>query len=258
MFSGAFEDPDDDVRRSIVAAMIDDGLGSSLNPAAPWTIEVHQPSFYRGGAHLVRIDVGETSTLHGQLEAPFAEFPDKAFALFSPSAAIGFGSVFKPLDATNEPIYDFNVKSGNLVLSRSSAPDYLRFFFHFVRGQLGRFIIVEDVVDVPWTSMPPAASDLAAVGSQIKPIEYLGHVATDFYALKCTVLFKNALFSTYVLAAPYAATLPASSEAVQGHDTAFLGPNEEAFSIGQLALRNEDLLLEDLPIRQDQPADLAR
>lgn len=46
------------------------------------------------------------------------------------------------LNWTNEPIYVVNEKA-KIKLDRKTLPAYAKFFFHYVRGQLGRFIIVE-------------------------------------------------------------------------------------------------------------------
>src|SRR3984957_18260719 len=43
---------------------------------------------------------------------------------------------------TNEPIYSVNERAP-ITLDRKSVIPYAKFFFHYVRGQLGRFIIVE-------------------------------------------------------------------------------------------------------------------
>jgi len=55
--------------------------------------------------------------------------------------------LYKPGDVslmnwTNEPIYAVNERAP-IKLDRKTTIPYAKFFFHYVRGQLGRFIIVE-------------------------------------------------------------------------------------------------------------------
>src|ERR1700761_6582658 len=68
--------------------------------------------------------------------------------------------LYKPGDVslmnwTNEPIYAVNERAP-IKLDRKTAITYSKFFFHYVRGQLGRFIIVEKPEEVVWL---PNATD---------------------------------------------------------------------------------------------------
>ena len=65
--------------------------------------------------------------------------------------------LYKPGDVslmnwTNEPIYSVNEKAP-IILDRKTLVPYAKFFFHFVRGQLGRFVIVEKPEDMIWLPM---------------------------------------------------------------------------------------------------------
>ena len=74
---------------------------------------------------------------------------NRKFAIHRPGQAIA-------LDWSNKPIYDLN-KIAPLTLDNNNVGDYVRFFFTYVRGQHGRFIITENVNDMAWRDEPPPA-----------------------------------------------------------------------------------------------------
>lgn len=141
---------------------------------------------------------------------------------------------------TNEPIYTVNEKA-KIKLDRKTLPIYAKFFFHFVRGQLGRFIIVEKPEDMVWL---PEATDKekAEVAARLMPVTYKGVGRDNLFTMTCTVVFKNALFKTDIRVAPYE---------LDAFDAEAGAP--EHFTIGQMKLTNEDLLLEDLNVPIDPP-----
>ncbi len=136
---------------------------------------------------------------------------------------------------TNEPIYSVNEKAP-IKIDRKSIILYAKFFFHYVRGQLGRFIIVEKPEDVEWL---PSATDKekADVAAKLMPVTYKGIGRDNLFTLTATVVFKNALFKTDIKVAPYALDVFDPEAGVPEH-----------FTIGQMKLTNEDLLLEDLNV----------
>lgn len=153
--------------------------------------------------------------------------------------------LYKPGDIslmnwTNEPIYSVNEKAP-IILDRKTLVPYAKFFFHFVRGQLGRFVIVEKPEDMIWL---PNANDeeKAKVATHLMPVTYKGIGRDNLFTLTCTVVFKNALFRTDIKVAPYEMD-------VFDQD---MGGNEH-FTIGQMKLTNEELLLEELNVPIDPP-----
>ena len=141
---------------------------------------------------------------------------------------------------TNEPIYSVNER-GPIKLDRKTVIIYAKFFFHYVRGQLGRFIIVEKPEEVTW--LPTAnAKEKADVASRLMPVTYKGIGRDNLYTLTATVVFKNALFKTDIKIAPYEMDVfdPETNQ-------------PEHFTIGQMKLTNEDLLLEELNVPVDPP-----
>lgn len=153
--------------------------------------------------------------------------------------------IYKPGDAnllnwTNEPIYSVNERAP-IKLDRKTIIPYTKFFFHFVRGQLGRFIIVEKPEDVVWLANA-TDKEKADVNQRLQAISYKGIGRDNLFTLTATVIFKNALFKTDVKVAPYE---------MDAFDPEANAP--EHFTIGQMKLTNEELLLEDLNVPIDQP-----
>lgn len=141
---------------------------------------------------------------------------------------------------TNEPIYAVNERAP-IKLDRKTLIPYAKFFFHYVRGQLGRFIIVEKPEDVVWL---PEANDKekADVAANLMPVTYKGIGRDNLFTMTCTVVFKNALFKTDIKVAPYELDV---------YDPELGAP--EHFTIGQMKLTNEELLLEELNVPIDPP-----
>jgi hypothetical protein len=153
--------------------------------------------------------------------------------------------LYKPGDVclmnwTNEPIYSVNERAP-IKLDRKTALPYAKFFFHFVRGQLGRFIIVEKPEEVIWLANANE-KEKTDVASRLMPVTYKGVGRDNLFTLTATVVFKNALFSTDIKIAPYEMDV---------FDPELGAP--EHFTIGQMKLTNEDLLLEELNVPVDPP-----
>jgi hypothetical protein len=141
---------------------------------------------------------------------------------------------------TNEPIYSVNEKAP-IKLDRKTLVLYTKFFFHYVRGQLGRFIIVESPEEVRWLENA-SEQEKAMVAERLMPVTYKSVGRDNLFTLTCTVIFKNALFKTDVKVAPYEMDVFDPESGVSEH-----------FTIGQMKLTNEELLLEDLNVPIDEP-----
>jgi hypothetical protein len=141
---------------------------------------------------------------------------------------------------TNEPIYGVNEKAP-IKLDRKTLVPYSKFFFHYVRGQLGRFIIVEKPEDVRWLD-EANEKEKADVAERLMPVTYKGIGRDNLFTLTATVIFKNALFRTDIKVAPYEMDV---------FDPEIGAP--EHFTIGQMKLTNEELLLEELNVPIDPP-----
>jgi hypothetical protein len=141
---------------------------------------------------------------------------------------------------TNEPIYSVNERAP-IKIDRKTCLPYAKFFFHYVRGQLGRFIIVEKPEEVVWLTNAND-KEKADVAERLMPITYKGIGRDNLITLTATVVFKNALFKTDIKIAPFEMDV---------FDPEIGAP--EHFTIGQMKLTNEDLLLEDLNVPIDPP-----
>lgn len=126
------------------------------------------------------------------------------------------------LDFTNSPIYDVN-KSAPIYLNEDTVHDYVRFFFNFVRGRHGRFLIVESVDDIAWREEPPAAAK-KSISKLIMPVALITKEVDDGnFHLHAQMMFRDSLFSADIM--------------VQKD--------------GVVQLSNEQLLIEDMPVMDD-------
>lgn len=125
------------------------------------------------------------------------------------------------LNGTNEPIYHLN-KAVPIFLKEETAELYVRFFFNYVRGRFGRFIIVETPDEINWRE-EPAPAGKKALGKMISPIE-LKQVSEDgTYHLKANIIFKDSLFESDI----------------------------SVTEDGTVSLSNQELLVEDIPVFDD-------
>jgi hypothetical protein len=126
-----------------------------------------------------------------------------------------------PLDWTNKPIFDLN-KSVPINLKDDRLLDYVRFFFHYVRGKHGRFIIIDSVDDIDWRE-EPAPAGRKALGKMIEPLHIKEKQEDGTIVMACSIIFKDSLFS----------------------GDAHIKPD------GHIILQNEELLVEDIPVADD-------
>jgi hypothetical protein len=144
-------------------------------------------------------------------------------------------------DFTNQTIYDTNeIEPGIRLDTLEQCIAYAKFFFYYVRGQLGSFVIAEKDEDVPWLRQAKD-HDKRAVRDLLQPLAYQGLKDEGRVYLSATVVFKNALFRTDIAIAPHAMTLFRQDEETSDS-------YQEAMTIGQMELLNEELLLENLPV----------
>jgi hypothetical protein len=125
------------------------------------------------------------------------------------------------LDWTNNPIYRLNEKVP-IRLDEKNVFDYVRFFFSFVRGRHGRFLITESVDDIAWKDEPPATAR-KAIGNLIEPIRLKATDRDGTIHLAVRMIFKDSLFKSNVKVAPD----------------------------GLVTLQDEELVVEDIPVLDD-------
>jgi hypothetical protein len=125
------------------------------------------------------------------------------------------------LNWSNEPIHKLN-RSVPIRLDDNSIMDYVRFFFTYVRGKHGRFIIIDSVDDIDWRE-EPAPAGRKALGKMIEPMHVVKREEDGTVVFAVCIVFRDSLFS----------------------GEAHVKPD------GLIILQNEELLVEDIPVADD-------
>ncbi len=125
------------------------------------------------------------------------------------------------LNWTNDIIFKLN-KVVPIQLNDDTILDYIRFFFTYVRGSHGRFLIVDSVDDIDWRE-EPAPAGRKALGKMIEPLHLVRREKDGTSIFKASIIFKDSLFQ---------------AEAHVKQD-------------GQISMTNEELLVEDIPVADD-------
>lgn len=136
------------------------------------------------------------------------------FVIYSPD-------VIHVIDYSNEPLYQLNANTP-VAINDDTVLEYVRFFFTYVSGRHGRFLIVENVDDVAWKENPPPNAR-KAIGDMIKPLELKEKLDDGTYILSSHMVFKDGLFKADIVVK----------------------------ADGLVSLTNEELLIEDMPILDD-------
>lgn len=125
------------------------------------------------------------------------------------------------LNGTNEPIYSLN-EVVPILLNEEHIKLYVRFFFTYVRGSYGRFLIVENVDEIDWRE-EPAPSGRIALGKMISSLSLKPVLEDKVYHLKACIVFKDSLFESDIC--------------VEAN--------------GNVTLSNQELLVEGIPVLDD-------
>ena len=125
------------------------------------------------------------------------------------------------LNGTNEPIFALNEKVP-LTITSENVYLYARFFFHYVRGRFGRFLIVENVEEIDWKEEPSPAGK-KALSKMIMPLTLTSSTDNKDFYLKASIVFKDSLFESDI----------------------------HVQSDGAVNLSNQELLVEDIPVLDD-------
>ena len=104
---------------------------------------------------------------------------------------------FQIMNWTNGPIYTTNEKAP-ISVSEDNAAAYVKFFFNYVKGRHGRFVIVENIDEIAWDGdVPQKGKD--AVGKILKPITVTGREDTGKIIMLAFMVFKDSLFRANVI-----------------------------------------------------------
>ena len=174
--------------------------GSQFHPATV-TILAQEPPFYPGYRFLDIADYETTPNI-------------RKFVLYKPGDVV-------VLNWTNEPLYALNARAP-IHLDESTVAEYVHFFFTYVRGRHGRFIITESLEDVMWRDEPPPAAR-KAISQMLEPLHITERDGQGNFKLAARMMFKDSLFKTSV--------------------------NVQAS--GLVNLSDEVLLIEDMPVLDD-------
>jgi hypothetical protein len=205
MFQGAFKKLEFE-QIAILLDHINPLLDGSGFDAVETTIMALDLDFYSGYSFL---DITETGSL-----------PIKRRFAVCKSAHSKVPTDFTILNWTNEPIYKMNEEIP-IQLNEANVLEYVRFFFGYVRGKHGRFIITENVDDIHWKEDPPPQAR-KAISKMLIPLA-APNIQNGSYILKTTMMFRDSLFQADLEVKPS----------------------------GLVILSNEQLLVEDMPVLDD-------
>lgn len=100
------------------------------------------------------------------------------------------------LNWSNGPIYTANDK-GPINVNTDMAADYVKFFFNYVRGRHGRFVIIDTVDEIRWEGSVPEKGK-EAVAKIIKPTAVTNVEENGRITLLSFMVFKDSLFRANV------------------------------------------------------------
>ena len=138
-------------------------------------------------------------------------------------------AVYKPGDVniinwTNQVIYEVNEKAP-IHLREDLVVDYVKFFFSYVRGRHGRFLIIETIDDVRWQIEPPVQGR-KVMQEMLAPVTLESMDTDGTFNLSAYMVFKDSLFRTLIHVKPD----------------------------GLVSMSEEELKIEGMPVLQDSAA----
>ncbi|PCI55469.1 MAG: hypothetical protein COB36_07550 [Alphaproteobacteria bacterium] len=125
---------------------------------------------------------------------------------------------FTVIDWTYKTIYDLNT-TVPIALDDKNVLEYVRFFFAYVKGRHGRFIICESADNVQWKDDPPEEVR-KKLNKTMQPLEIKEKRKDGVYAIKAFMMLKDALFNVDI----------------------YVEPN------GRVTMSDHEILIEDVPV----------
>jgi len=145
----------------------------------------------------------------------------RKYVLYKPGTK---GPDVNVINWTNQTIYDANEKAP-VILNEDTITSYVKFFFGYVRGRHGRFLIIETIDDVRWQIEPPAQGR-KVMQEMLAPVTLEDVDSDGTFNLSAFMVFKDSLFRTRIHVKPD----------------------------GLVSMSEEDLKIEGMPILQDTAA----
>lgn len=173
----------------------------------------------------VPFSLGDTTVRTQKL--PF--YKDYEFAELTDLSAVPAArkyALYKPGDVnvitwTNQTIYEVNEKAP-IALDEKTVVAYVKFFFNYVRGRHGRFLIIESIDDIRWQIEPPLQGR-KVMQEMLEPVTVLSRDDEGTFHLEAFMVFKDSLFKTQIH--------------VRGD--------------GLVSMSEEELKIEGMPVQQD-------
>src|SRR5690606_6684391 len=125
------------------------------------------------------------------------------------------------LNWTNEPVYHLNVRVP-ILLNEDTIGLYVKFFFTYIKGKHGRFLIIDNPDEIEWKDEPPPAGR-KALAKMIEPLSLTAQDKDGTFHLQASMIFQDSLFAAKISVTPDR----------------------------QVTLYDEELLVEDIPVRDD-------
>lgn len=140
--------------------------------------------------------IGKRSSLPFYAEQDLLEFTDTSTSNPAYTRRILYSADgFQILNWSNGPIYATNEKAP-INVTEDNAAEYVKFFFNFVKGRHGRFVIVEDVSEIAWEGSVPEKGK-EAVAKILKPVTVTSNEDGKL-TLLAFMVFKDSLFRANV------------------------------------------------------------
>jgi len=200
MFRGAYQKIEAKEAGHLITAVNSVLHTAPFDPATA-TVLTHPVSFYPGYTYA---DI----THHGTMP------PLNTRVIFK-------GNDITLLNTTNAPIFGLN-KKAPIQLNDQNVTDYVRFFFSHVRGEHGRFLMIDTVDDIDWKEEPPPSAR-KAIGKMLTGLQVTGRSPEGDFILSANMIFKNTLFGARIHVRPD----------------------------GDVTMSDEELLVEDMPVLED-------
>ena len=140
--------------------------------------------------------VGRKASLSWYAEHELYEFTDTSTSgpSFIRRALIGPDSM-QVMNWTNGPIYTTN-EQAPIHVNDDNAAEYVRFFFNYVKGRHGRFVIVESPDEIVWDGEVPEVGK-QKIGQIIQPVTVTASEDGKI-TLIAYMVFKDSLFRANV------------------------------------------------------------
>lgn len=171
----------------------------------------------------------ESTTLRSQKLPFYADYEFVELTDLSAVPAARKFAIYKPGDInvinwTNQAIYETNEKAP-IKLDERTVVGYVKFFFNYVRGRHGRFLIIENIDDIRWQVEPPLQGR-KVMQEMLEPVTLISQDTDGTYNLEAFMVFKDSLFKTQIHVKPD----------------------------GLVSMSEEELKIEGMPILQDSAA----